>query len=67
MTKDGVGMNKVRCLKTNCKFNEKIFCERGGITIIDSPLFPDLARCEDFQQRGIGKRKPENKLDEIIT
>ena len=51
MTKDGIGMNKVRCLKKNCIFNKANYCERGSILLIDSPLYPDLVRCDNFQER----------------
>jgi len=48
---------KVCCLKLNCKFNKNRYCDRFAIIIIDSPLYPDLARCDNFRERK-GEGKP---------
>jgi len=44
-------MTKVRCLKRNCKFNQAMVCGRTSVSILDSPLYPDLARCDNFKEK----------------
>ncbi len=48
-------MTKIRCNKKSCTFNSRESCDRAMLTIIESPLYPDLASCGDFEEFS-GKR-----------
>jgi len=42
---------KVVCTHKGCKNNRNRRCIRISLHIIASPLYPDLARCTDFEEK----------------